>query len=66
VIEIGIFAIIAIAIFYYFTSMMKIKREERKERLREKREEYFNSLLERLREKGDGIREEGPDSPMKE
>ena len=48
-IEIIVLAILALSAFYYFNHKIKSRREDERERLREKREEYMNKMLEQLR-----------------
>jgi len=64
--EVIVLAIIALALFYYFNHRMKIRREERKERLHEKREEYLNELIKKLKDKENMTRQKGSNSTTNE
>ena len=42
-------AIVAIILFFYLNHQLRVRREQRSERLRQRNEEYLESLLENLR-----------------
>ena len=64
--EVIILAIIALALFYYFNHRMKIRREERKERLHEKWEEYLIELIKKLKDKENTTKQKRPNSETNE
>lgn len=46
----GLIAIfISLSLFYYFNQRARMRREERRDRLKEKHQEYIDSLLNNLR-----------------
>ena len=44
---------IALLIFYYFTQKSKIRKEDRREKLKEKHQRYLESLLQHSKDKRD-------------
>lgn len=44
---------LSLSIFYYFNQKIEIRREEKRDRLREAREDYLNSFLRKRQEKND-------------
>ena len=46
--EVIVLVILALSAFYYFNYRMRVRREDRIERLTEKREKYMSDLLDQL------------------
>jgi hypothetical protein len=49
---------ISLSLFYYFNQKTRIRRDERRDRLKEKHQEYLDSLLNNLKDKDSNNQEE--------